>query len=284
MNFLIDEVEIDASRIGEITVNYRKNDGGGSHYHGKTHFEEYRSAFYPLLKSAINPQVCIDIGANYGYTGMLMQRAFPDSRLILVEPIPWLENFVRHNFENNNFKFDQFHSAICSITSPDGKSVFGVREKGSQDSRVIPQPGMRQIEADVVTLDEMAADIGNDQGVYIKIDTQGWEERVFNGGEAFLGRHDRWFIKTEFAPAWLESQKTNPAHLLRQLMDRYDVHETPGRLRWNCENLAEMVGQPLLPGSEMDFIHHVRNLGARDTGWVDLYVMPPAHRRAYSLR
>ncbi len=284
MDFLTDEAEIGASHIGEIKVTYRKSDSGGTHYHGKTHFEEYRSAFYRLLKSAIDPQFCVDVGANYGYTGMLMQRSFPEAQLILVEPIPWLENFVRHNFQSNNFKFDQFHSAICSVKSPDGKSVFGVREKGSQDSRVIPQPGMREIEANVVTLDALAANIRNDQGVYIKIDTQGWEERVFKGGESFLGRHDRWFIKTEFAPAWLESQKTDPAHLLRQLIEQYDVCEAPGRLRWNCENLVEMTGKPLLPGSATDFVDHVRNLGAKDTGWVDLYVMPPSHRRAYSLK
>jgi FkbM family methyltransferase len=274
--------ELDHVEIGGISLAYRKHDIGGSHYLGRGHHEEYHSAFYGLLGEAIHPAHCIDVGANYGYTGLLMRRAFPDCKLTLVEPIPWLEAFIRHNFHRNAMAFDQLHSAIVSVATPQGVSSFGVNTRSSQDSRVIAQPGWTVVETGVVTLDGLTADVTADQGVYIKIDTQGWEERVFESGRGLLQSHDRWFIKTEFAPMWLESQGTDPVALLRSLVERYDVHESPGRQRWNCRSLAEAVGTRLAAGEEAEFVSYVRNLAGRDLGWVDLYVMPPAHRRSYS--
>lgn len=273
--------ELGSVQIGDIALSYRKQDIGGTHYLGRVHFEEYLSRFYPLLRQALAPAVCIDIGANYGYTGLLMRRAFPGSHLSLVEPVPWLAEFIRHNFEANGQEFDQFHSAIVSTDTPEGRSSFGVNERSSQDSRVVAQPGWTVIETDVVTLDDLTRDVGSDQAVYIKIDTQGWEQRVFASGEAFLARHDNWFIKTEFAPKWLESQGTDPVALLKELIVRYSVHESAGRLRWNCSSLAEAIGTPLPPETAADFVNYVRNLGIRDSGWVDLFVLPQLFRRGY---
>jgi FkbM family methyltransferase len=275
------ETAIGRVEIGDIVLNFRDVDGGGRHYMQRGHFEEYNSTIYPLLRSALDPNVCIDIGANYGYTALLMRRAFPDAILTLVEPIPWLADYIRHNFYVNAMQFDHLHSAICSVATQNNKSSFGVREKGTQDSRVILQPGMQEIETKVVTLDQLVANTSADTGLYIKIDTQGWEERVFLSGETFLKSHHRWFIKTEFAPDWLDSQGTDPALLLRWLLDRFDVFESSGRQRWNCSTLSEAIGNPLLPGCENDFVAYVRKLAMHKKGWVDLYVLPPAHRRTY---
>ena len=148
---------------------------------------------------------------------------------------------------------------------------------------MIPQPGMNVVETAVVTLDALAASIGPAEGAYVKIDTQGWEERVFAGGEEFLSRHDRWFIKTEFAPQWLESQGSDPVALLRWLLARFAVHESAGRLRWNCRSLSEAISAPLMPSCEQDFVRYVRNLALDDKGWVDLYVLPPVGRRAFDV-
>lgn len=274
--------DIGKVRIGDITLSYRKNDGGGTHYLGRSHAEEYLSPIYPLLQKELSPQVCLDIGANYGYTGLLMRRAFPDSRLTLVEPIPWLADFIRHNFETNGESFDRLCSAIASAGTDGARSSFGVNERGTQDSRVIPQPGTSVIETDVVTIDNLTKDVAASQGTYIKIDTQGWEERVLAGASGFLSRHDRWFIKAEFAPQWLESQGTDPVALLRRLIASYAVHESPGRQRWNCATLAEAIGAQLRAGDEEAFVHYVRNLAIQDKGWVDIYILPPPERRAYA--
>lgn len=269
--------------IGDIRLTYRRNDGGGTHYLGRTHSEEYHSPLWPLLRAALAPELCVDIGANYGYTGLLMRRAFPDSRLALVEPVPWLEAYIRHNFASNGQSFDAFHSAICSVPTPGDRSGFGMLERGTQDSRVIPQPGTVAIETGVVTLDALTADVAPGQRVYVKIDTQGWEERVFAGGEAFLTGHGGWFVKTEFAPEWLESQGSDPVALLRWLLKRFAVHENAGRTGWKTRSLAGALGVPLEQGDEAAFVDYVRNLALKDKGWVDLYILPPESRRDYDI-
>lgn len=281
---LIDaEKERGQVQIGDIALSFRDRDGGGRHYLQRGHSEEYHSRLYSILRVTLDPSACIDIGANYGYTGLLMRRAFPDSHLTLVEPIPWLESYIRHNFAQNGMRFDRLESAICSVPTEGNRSTFGVRPNSSQDSRVVPPPGAQAIETAVVTLDQLASRIGPDEGVYIKIDTQGWEQRVFEGGEGFMSRHHKWFAKTEFAPEWLESQGTDPVALLEWLMARYEIHESVGRVRQNAACLADVVGRSLIPRTAAGFVEYVRNLALHDKGWVDLYVLPPAERRTYGL-
>lgn len=267
--------ELGSVEIGDLTVTFRKGDSGGTHYYGRGHFEEFHSSFYSVLRNTIDPKVCIDVGANYGYTGMLMRRAFPSCRLILVEPIPWLAEFVADNFASNGIHFDHFYSAIVSNSPSVKKSAFGVNERSSQDSRVIAQPGWSIVQTDVLTLDMLTKDVKANEGVYIKIDTQGWEERVFAGGREFLSTHKNWFIKTEFAPYWMDSQSTDPVEFLQALTARYAVYESPGRQRWNCLTLSDLIGAPLTPGCEEEFVSYVRKLAMNEKGWVDLYVLPP---------
>ena len=88
---------------------------------------------------------------------MLMRRAFPHSRLILVEPIPWLEQFVRENFDKNGLQLDEFHSAIVSDGKEGNSTTFGVNDRASQDSRVIAKPGWTVIETTTVTLNRPAS-------------------------------------------------------------------------------------------------------------------------------
>ncbi|WP_435257053.1 FkbM family methyltransferase [Thioclava sp. FR2] len=276
------KAEMASVKIGDITLAYRANDGGGKHYLSRGHSEEYLSRFYPTLRDALAPEFCIDVGANYGFTGLLMRRAFPDAHLTLVEPIPWLKNYITYNFATNRTTFDVLHSAIVSTNAAGTTSSFGVNERSSQDSRVIAQSNWTVVETPVVTLDQLASNVGADQSVYIKIDTQGWEERVFAGGETFLTSNSRWFIKTEFAPMWLESQGTDPQTLLRYLLDRYSVHESVARVRWNATCLDDLLGPPLVAGCEKDFVAYVRNLALQDKGWVDLYVLPLPAQRNYA--
>lgn len=213
--------EVGSVRIDDILLEFRERDGGGRHYRGRTHFEEATSSFYSLLRNALSPRYCLDIGANYGFTGLLMHRAFPACHLTLVEPIPWLGEFIRHNFEVNGKGFDRFYPSVVGAVP--GRTTFEVNTNASQDSRVISQTGWDVIETETITLSDLAADIPSDQGVYIKIDTQGWEENVFLGAEAFLTRHPRWFVKTEFAPMWLESSREDGELLLYGAVRYYEV-------------------------------------------------------------
>lgn len=261
--------------IGDVSVHYKEQDAGGRHYLNRTHFEERISPLYRLLVKSLMPKVCVDVGANYGVTGLFMARSFPQARIRMVEPVPWLEPFIRYNFLQNGEAFDQLHSAIVS-TPQEGTVPFGVNTKATQDSRVIAQLGFDQVDVHVISLDELCADIQPHEGVFIKIDTQGWEESVFASGRDFLSSHKRWFIKTEFAPSWLRSQGTDPVSLLGRLASEYFVFEHPGRIAWTTRDLAQMLGRAVLPGQAKDFVEYVQSMAMNGRGWTDLFVLPKA--------
>lgn len=281
MPLSVSKSELGSVQIQDIKLEFKEKDGGGRHYRGRSHFEESTSPFYPLLARALRPQRCIDVGANYGFTGILMRRAFPACELTLVEPIPWLAEFVEHNFQINSLAFDKFHSAAVGAKA--GRTQFGVNTKATQDSRVVPNAGWDVIETDMITVSDLAGDFLAEQGVYIKVDTQGWEEGVFNGAEEFLERHHRWLVKTEFAPMWLESQGSHPVTVLSWLLQRYRVYEHAGRFCWNCASLAQGLGTPLSVGSEEAFVKYARALNAKETGWVDLFIVPREENIEYDL-
>lgn len=67
------------------------------------------------------------------------------------------------------------------------------------------------------------------------------------------------------------------------LLSRFTVYENSGRVRWNCGTLAEAIGDPLTYRDAEQFVTYVRNLARDDKGWTDLFVLPPAMRRAYAL-
>ena len=64
------------------------------------------------------------------------------------------------------------------------------------------------------------------------------------------------------------------------LMARFDVFETAGQVHWAARRLSAVIGQRLPTGREAAFVSNVRNLALTDKGWVDLFVLPPATRRA----
>lgn len=261
--------------IGDISVHFKQQDAGGRHYLNRTHFEERISPLYRLLAKTLMPKLCVDVGANYGVTGLIMKRSFPQASIRMVEPVPWLEPFIRYNFLQNGETFDQLHSAIVSRPQT-GTVPFGVNTNSTQDSRVVAQPGFDPVEVPVISLDALCADLQPHEGAFIKIDTQGWEESVFASGEEFLSSHERWFIKTEFAPDWLRSQGTDAVALLRRLASDYCVFEHPGRIAWTTRDLPQMLGRAVLPGQAKEFVDYVISMAMNGRGWTDLFVLPKA--------
>ena len=166
---------LEHTKIGEFKFYFRGDDTGGRHYRMKQHIEEYFNPLYGLINKEISPTICVDVGANYGLTGLIMRKQFPNSKIILIEPIPWIKNYIDYNFEVNKKSYDAFYSAICSFKT-DSKGInFGVNERSSQDSRVVALPTMREVTTTSIALSDLLIDAKSTDGVYIKIDTQGWE-------------------------------------------------------------------------------------------------------------
>jgi hypothetical protein len=108
------------------------------------------------------------------------------------------------------------------------------------------------------------------EGVFIKIDTQGYEAQVIEGLEPVLGKLPDWCIKIEFAPYWLESQGTVPLQFLQSLLARFEVVEFPERITYGTVSLASLFVNPLQAVEEAEFLDYVVSLNRNRSGWIDL--------------
>ena len=267
-------------RIGDLTLVIDQGDGGGRQYEGRGSVEELRNDLYPRLKRDLNPRVVVDVGANYGFTGAIFAKTFPGADLILVEPDPRLARYIRLNMTDNGVGQYKLVEAICAERVID-RHVFGINPQSSQDNRVAKLDGWKTVEVPTTTLSTLLEPYG-DSPAFIKIDTQGFEARVFEGARPYLENHAAWFVKTEFAPDWLRSQGTNPEELLLDLVRRYRVAEAPARTRFQRDSLKELFARSLHEDDVAPFVKHVKALNANETGWVDLYIAPASRTEARS--
>ncbi len=256
--------------IGDVRLTIDQGDIGGRQYEGRGSVEELRNDLYPRLKRDLDPRVVVDVGANYGFTGTIFAKTFPGADLILVEPDPRLARYIRLNLADNGIGHYKLVEAICAERLID-RHAFGINPLSSQDNRVAKLDGWKTVEVPTTTLSALLEPYG-DSPAFIKIDTQGFEARVFEGARSYLDNHDAWFVKTESAPDWLESQGTRPEELLLDLVQRYRVAEAPARTRFQRDPLRELFARSLGEEEVASFVKHVRELNVNGTGWTDLYI------------
>jgi FkbM family methyltransferase len=163
----------------------------------------WRAADLPLenhLKSIFEKyeiSTVLDVGANIGqYYDFLRNRVGFDGTIHSFEPIPELFNEMSarskndklwkiHNIglgsENTVLEFNVMaHSVFSSFLKPDNTAT----EKFSESNSI-----QRVIKVPVRKLDDYLPSIGlNDlNGVYLKVDTQGFDREVFGGSLGTLG-------------------------------------------------------------------------------------------------
>lgn len=259
----------------QLTVNYR--DGGGRLYNSRASYEEVNNCFYQHVATLLNPDLVVDIGANYGFTGLIFHDNFPKAKLILVEPSPYLEKYIVRNMEDNKVKNYRIVKAVCNSCRENSTS-FSLNPSSSQDNRVQGKDKWSSLKVPSVTLTSLIAEELSNKSVFIKIDTQGFETQVFEGGFEFLERSSQWLIKTEFAPDWLLSQGNSPSDFLSTLVRKFLVVEAPARTTYFRAHLCQLFTQPLQLTDVENFIEYVKSLNRHKLGWVDLYIAPKGAR------
>ena len=262
-------------QIRDISLTVDFADAGGRMYASHLSHEEYVSPVYDAIAQCLDPRFVIDVGANYGFTGLIFAKRFPGAKVVLVEPSPRLCGFIKRNFEANGVSNYEVIQAVCGELDGIARS-FCLNPVSSQDNRVIGLDGWKSVQVPTTTLDRIIADAYTSGGVFIKIDTQGFEERVFAGAAKFLSEHNNWLIKTEFAPNWLESQGTDPLEFLRFLIAKFVVVEAPARSRYKGNSLDRLFSEPLTRDEAEAFVSYVTNLSDHGLGWCDLLVRPKA--------
>jgi FkbM family methyltransferase len=262
--------------FGIFKLAIDNQDGGGRYYKDPKFWADLICPIQQEIIERFKPNVFLDIGANYGFTSLIHFTKNPDCSIIAVEASPILIPFLKKNLHANGCNSFTVIKAVCSDESI-SEATFSLNPQSSQDNRVIGTESWHQVNVDSTTIDSLLKPVTSDDFVYIKIDVQGWEERVFKGGLNYMSQTDNWIIKTEFAPYWLKSQNTDPISFLKHLVSKYVVAEMPNRRRFRGDYLKALVRSSLKQDDCLAFVDYIQSLAKRnsvDIGWCDLIVLP----------
>lgn len=149
-------------------------------------FEDEIEFVRRLLKPGMN---VIDIGANYGVYTLSMARAVaPDGKVYAFEPTRKTAHFLSAGVALNKFKQVQVINAALSNFNGDG--ILGV-ERNSELNRLVSQaaPDTAQEMVRVCTLDSCESAYGWTGIDFIKLDAEGAECSIIEGGTHFFASH-----------------------------------------------------------------------------------------------
>lgn len=253
--------------------------GGYDYYKSRKSYEEYASKFYKLVDKAISPSIILDIGANYGFISSISAQRMPNAKVIAIEPSKKMIPYLRENLELNNVQDFEIINSVCGDKDSD-THVFSINPSSSQDNRVLaPKSNWISKQVSMTCIDSVLKDCSPEDSIFIKIDTQGFEEKVFEGGMGFFQTHQNWIVKTEFAPNWLRSQHTDPKKLLDFFVKNFDVAELPATIPFLTESVDDLFRSKIGLESTTEFIAYIEKLSNNKLGWCDLLIRPKTVER-----
>ncbi len=165
----------------------------GNHYSaGKLDQNSVVAEWNWIKKYSFN--TVIDIGANEGQFSDRIRMLFPDSMIYAFEPINRSFELLQKNFGKDS-KFKSFNLALGDAP---GKTIFNVNDY-SPSSSVLPQTEnlsknfsyastTREVSVDISTLDNVFSNIEFDLPLLVKIDVQGFENKVIAGGKKVISK------------------------------------------------------------------------------------------------
>lgn len=257
--------------LGGMTLKINPRAGGGV-YRTNAMFAECQDPVYERIAALLHPAVVVDIGANIGFAAIQLCRVFPDAELIVAEPNRTLHELLEFNLSSNGCR--SYRLVDAAVGDRPGTLVFQINQVFSADSRVRGlQAGFEEVTVPQTTLDDLLMPHARGKPVLIKIDTQGYERQVLDGGAAFFGSNPRFLAKVEFSPFLLEGAETGPERFLQDLLARFTVAEL-GRSRFKGDNISEIFSRCLEPADVRAFVSYVRLLARDGMGWTDLLLGP----------
>jgi FkbM family methyltransferase len=155
--------------------------------------EKLKAAF-----SGVNPATCLDVGANTGQFAAEWRKIFPACNIISIEPNPYCEKGLK----KIGVKYFQ-----CGISDKIGELEL-ILPKAKSNSKgasfykeinfnSLPDTEILKIKVPVTTLDHL---FPNDIFDVIKIDVQGAELDVINGGGMTLAKSSYVIIEVSLTP------------------------------------------------------------------------------------
>ncbi len=146
----------------------------------------------------------IDIGAHKGQFATMMHKVLPDAKIYSFEPLKDCYEKLVKNMGNLS-DFEAFNYALGDRNT---KTKIH-RSSYSQSSSLLPMgeshkeafpysKGETTEKIKVKKLDEVAKDLDIEKNVLVKIDVQGYEDRVIEGGKKFISNAQVLIVETSF--------------------------------------------------------------------------------------
>ena len=160
----------------------------------------------PVLAGLPEVALVVDIGANVGQFALVARHRWPQARIVSFEPLPDCAAQARALFAGDG----RFECRCLALTDVAGTAAFHVT--GAEDSSSLLPVARRQVEefatdearvlqVETGRLDDVlpAADLpAAGEPILVKLDTQGTELAVLQGGLALLARATHLLVEVSF--------------------------------------------------------------------------------------
>lgn len=180
----------------------------------------------PVLRGLPEVELVVDVGANVGQFALVARHRWPKARIVSFEPLPECAAQLRAVLAGD----DRVDCRVLALTDHAGTGTFHVT--GAEDSSSLLPVARRQVEefdtAEARTVEVPTARLDDalpeadlppaGSPVLIKLDTQGTELAVLQGGEAVLARATHLLVEVSFVE--LYEGQADAAALTRHLVER----------------------------------------------------------------
>jgi len=158
-----------------------------------------------LIRAGVLPKTVIDVGANVGQFAVAASRLFDGAHIFSIEPDPTTAEVLRENTKGES----GIVISVVALGESVGEAKFFVNrdsqvssllQLGDDRVRAFPESTVeRELNVQLSTLDALFGDRGLEKPILVKIDVQGFEDRVIRGGQKFLSQVDWILIEVSFA-------------------------------------------------------------------------------------
>ena len=159
----------------------------------------------------------VDVGANIGLFAHWIAHHNPDRRIVCVEPLPTNVRMIPLNCPGAEV-------VACGLGTEPSQVELTVDDHGMMASRMEQSWHTQPIVIDVKPLDAIADELGLGEIALLKIDTEGMELEVLDGGPATLGRTRRVVMETHGTELHRASMERLGAAGLRIYHEHFDGH------------------------------------------------------------
>ena len=171
------------------------------------HVGEFLKLNSPWIKQA-GIKTIIDVGAHAGEFASAVRAILPDARIYAFEPLPDCYDKLQKKFAH----LDSFRAFNVAIGDKCGQVTFW-RSSFSKASSALPMAKLHQqafpwsarmdpLTVQMKTLDDYLGELEIKPKVLLKLDVQGYENRVLRGGVQILKWVDYLLVEVSFRPLY----------------------------------------------------------------------------------